>query len=333
MDRQVRVALLGAGYMGRLHADRLSKIPGVSLVSACSLPVKDAENLAASFPQWKINTYDDFDRMLEKESFDALYVCIPPFAHEGQVEKAAKKGIHIFVEKPIALTTERAASMVEAVKEAGVIAQVGYHMRFGAAVKELKKLMEDGTAGKPTLFDARYECNSLHTPWWRSKDKSGGQVFEQVIHLYDLSLFFLGEPELVSGFTANLCHTHIPDYTIEDTSVSAIRFKSGALANIAGTNNAVPMAWNNPFTVVCEKLTAFFTDANEAEFVFTAGEKPERKVVKGDRDMYLEEDLAFIASIRGEGPRAAPIEEGYTGLRLVDAVVRSSMKNGMPVVL
>lgn len=323
----LRVGILGAGYMGRLHAGNLAGCSGVTVAAVCS--AEGAEDLAATLPGAK--AYADFGRMLGEAGLDAVYVCLPPFAHEGQVEAAAAKGVHIFIEKPVALTVDRARRMAESIQKAGVVAQVGYHMRFGLAVQRLKDMIESGAAGRPTLLDARYDCNSLHSPWWREKSKCGGQVFEQIIHLYDLALHFLGEPETVTGFAANLCHRDVPGYTVEDTSAAAVRFRNGSLANISGSNCAVPMAWNSTFTVVCQNVTAHFVDPNRAEFILTGGAEPVRETVAGERDLYRAETEAFLAAVRGEGPRVAPFVEGLTGLCLVDAVLASAEKDGSPV--
>jgi len=206
-------------------------------------------------------------------------------------------------------------------------------MRFGGAVRRLKTMIDNGDAGTPTLFDGRYECNALHGPWWRRRTGSGGQIFEQAIHLYDLALHLFGMPQSVSGHAANLCHRQVPGYTIEDTSVSAIRFKNGALAAIAGSNCAVPMEWNGFATVICEKVTARFTSPNNAEFVFTGASPVRRKNIVSDSDPYREETKAFIAAVHGEAKPAAVIEEGLAGLRMVDAVLQSSKQNGRPVII
>ncbi|MGE5598827.1 MAG: Gfo/Idh/MocA family protein [Bacteroidota bacterium] len=329
MHAKIRLAILGAGYMARRHAHNLAREPEAALVAVCDVRREAAEALCAEL-RGEAAPYEDFDRMLAETAPEAIYVCLPPFAHEGQVEEAAGRGIHLFLEKPIALTAQRAASMVLAVQRAGVVAQVGYHMRFGAAVRELRRMIEDGTAGRPALFDARYDCNSLHGPWWRDAEKSGGQVLEQAIHLYDLALHFLGEPSRAAAFTANLCHGDVPGYTVEDTSAAAICFKNGSLAGITASNCAVPMEWNSSFTVVCEKVTAYFTDPNRAEFVRTDADPPERFSIRGDVEMYVEETRAFLASVRGRGLRVAPIEEGYLGVRLVEAVVASAKAGGTP---
>lgn len=331
MIKKIKAGILGTGSMGQTHAINLRKIEGVEIVAVCATTMEKAKDFSTNFTNGNAEAYDCFDTLLKETSLDVLYVCIPPFAHNGQVEKAAENGINVFIEKPIALDTIRGASMLKAIKKAEVKSQVGYHMRFGHAVKELKRLIDNGKAGIPTLLSGRYECNSLHSPWWIDKKKSGGQIFEQIIHTYDMAIYMLGEPELASGFANNLCHKEVAEYSIEDTSTASVRFKTGALANISGSNCSVPMEWNNPFTIVCQNLTAFFSNPNKAEFVFNHGENCVRSIVEGESDMYMEETNAFIAAVRGEAENICTIEDGYKSLRLVEAVVKSAENNGDPV--
>jgi len=220
--------------------------------------------------------------------------------------------------------------MVRAAKRAGIVAQVGYHMRFGVAVQHLKNLIDSGAAGKTVLFAARYECNALHGPWWRIKRKSGGQALEQAIHLYDMALYLFGRPVAVAGFTGNICHCAVPDYTVEDVSAATIRFASGALAGITATNCAVPERWNGTFSVVCEKVTAHFSSANTAEFIYTTG-KVRTESIRGNDDLYELEDRAFIAAVRAGKARGPDVADGLTGLRVTSGVFESSRKNGAAV--
>ena len=323
MKRKLNAAFLGAGYMTTVHMKNLLKFPEITITAVCDTTIERANAMKDITPD--VAPYDDFDKMLAEEKIDILYVCIPPFAHSGQVEKAAAKGIHIFIEKPIALTVKRGERMLQSVEDAGVITHVAYHMRYGRAARELKQLIETGVAGKPTLFDARYECNSLHSDWWRQKSMSGGQVFEQIIHLYDLAVSYLGEPDTVSGYIANLAHTDVADYNVEDTSISLLKFKSGGLASISGTNCAIPWNWKEPFTVVCENVTAKFSDTNNAVFYFTK-EEPVREVeIKADDDRYYAETEAFLSAIWGTSHNEiVPISVGIKSLKMVDAVCKSN---------
>ena len=339
MVKSLSIGILGAGFMGQTHGTRLINQEGVTVSAIC-----DANPEAGKSLQQKLGgtaeLFVEFDRMLKKAALDVLYVCIPPFAHLGQVEKAAKQGIHIFIEKPVAINLERAESMVHAIDQAGVVSQVGYHNRFRKGLDEFHKLLISGVSGRPTLFQGRYWCNMLGGSWWRSKTGSNGQVFEQVIHIYDLAMYLLGEPVSVCAFMGNLSHQNIPDYTIEDTSAAIIRFKSGSIASIVGSNNAMPQNYIGDYRVVCEKAVLDY-HATGQEWVTPdtstiyqyEGETFHRQDYLEDRDVYLEETLEFFAAIRGECMTRSPISVGLAGVRLVSAVLESAEKAGAPVTL
>ncbi len=330
MSKKLRVAILGMGNMGKGHAGSILRMKDTELSALCSYPITDAQNFVEE-KGLACRVFDDFDKMLAETEIDVLYICLPPFVHNGQFEKAARKGIHIFIEKPIALTLERGKSMAETAKEYGIYTQVGYQMRFGSAVRKLREYMENGIAGKPSLYTANYECNSLHGPWWRDVEKCGGQVFEQVIHLYDMSLYMMGKPVAVNGYVANLNRQKVEGYTIEDTSVSNIRFESGALGSVTGSNCAVKNQWNGRFRIIFENMVADFEDQNHAVFTFTGEDELKVEKIAEDTDCTYEEDCYFIETIRGNQKPMADIGEGYQGLQLVSAVVSSSRNNGSTI--
>ena len=328
MDKKLRVAVCGIGNMGHGHSEHLLKMEEVQLVAICDEFPGAAEKFIAD-KGIDCLAYTDYEEMFDKVPLDAVYICLPPFCHKGQVEAAAAKGIHVFIEKPIALTVERGQSMAKAVTEHGVYSQVGYQMRFGGAVKRLLELMANGEAGRVTLFSASYECNSLHSNWWRVKEMCGGQIFEQIIHLYDMAQYLCGKAVDVSGRVANLVHTDVPDYTIEDTSVANIVFESGALGCITGSNCAVKEQWNARFRVVCANLVAAFEDFNHATITYTAGDKQgQTEVIDVGDDVSMMEDIYFIHTILGENAPFATIADGLADLKLVAGVVQSSEHNG-----
>ncbi|MCX8184021.1 MAG: Gfo/Idh/MocA family oxidoreductase, partial [Crenarchaeota archaeon] len=219
----LRIGLIGCGGIANVHMQVLSNMKDVQLVSFCDIIEDKAREFNAKYAKGSAAVYTDFTRMLERERLDAVYVCLPPFAHSNEVEIAAENGVHVFIEKPIALDMEKARSMVDAARRHGIKTQVGFQLRFGAAVEHFMKMVERGEAGPVGLFLAKYYCNSLHSPWWRDKSKSGGQVVEQIIHLYDLSRFMAGEPRSVYCRMDNLFHKDVEGYTVEDVSVSVLR--------------------------------------------------------------------------------------------------------------
>ncbi len=329
MDK-IRIAVLGMGNMGTRHLNILRTFEDVEVAAICShTPASGEKYNAAQNTDYPV--YTDFDEMLEKEAIDALWVCLPPFGHTGQIEKAAAKGIHIFTEKPIALNLERGGSIAAAIRDNHVLSQVGYHMRFGKAVRHLRELMENGTAGKPSLFSASYECNSLHVDWWRDKNKSGGQIFEQIIHLYDMAYYVMGEPDTVTGFIANICHQDVPGYTVEDTSAVSIRFKNGTLGSITASNNAIPNRWAGIMKIIFENLVVELSDHNNGRFVYTK-EDCRTEEIHSDTDTALfEEDRYFLDVIHGKKEPFATIEDGLTGLKIVSGACTASENGGYPV--
>ena len=317
------IAIVGAGGMGGLHTRNLRKLSNVRITGVCDPNIEAANALAESAP-----AYTNFGALLKEQTPDAAFICVPPFAHGGEVALAAEAGIHVFIEKPIGISTAAAQSMVEAANRSGIKTQVGYHFRFGGAVRELMRRIESGEAGRPVLFTGCYACNHLHAPWWRDRDKSGSQILEQVIHTYDLSMHLMGKPAQVSGLMDNLCHRDVPGYTIEDVSCANIRFASGALGSITATNCAVPGVWRNQFEAVFERLTVLFDDANHALFIDTAAEKPISERVDTQVDMMREEVDAFIALLDGGKPVGCTIPEGFESLKLVEAVATSAGQDG-----
>ena len=332
MSKKIRVGIIGMGNMGRGHASHIAQIPEAELVALCDEFVEVCERYTAE-NNLNCSVWADYNEMLEKEALDAVYICLPPFCHKGQVEAAAKKGIAVFVEKPIAMDVARGQAMTDAVRENRVCSQVGYQMRFGTAVRRFRELVASGAAGKPTLFTASYECNSLHSPWWRDKSKCGGQVFEQVIHLYDMAQYLMGKATEVSGRVANLAHQDVPGYTVEDTSVANIVFESGALGCITGSNCAVKEQWNASFRIVCENLVADFQDYNHATITYTDEHAGSVEIINGADDVSMMEDVYFIHAVLGEKQPTATVAEGFEDLKLVSAVVASSEQNGETIKL
>ena len=322
---KIKVGILGAGNMGEVHVKNLIQIPEAKITAIC-----DRNRFKAEALSWlcDANVYTDFTEMLEKENIDVLYILLPPFAQNGQFEQAAEKGIHIFIEKPIAITSERGKSMVDAARKAGIKSQVGFHMRYGTAIRKLKEMIDNGTAGRPVLFNGRYQCNSLHVDWWRDVNLCGGQIFEQAIHVYDICRYMFGHPKAVASFMGNVCHADVPGYTVEDVSASISTFTTGAQAAITANNCSIPDRWDALFDMIFENVSVFFKSQDEAEFHFleNGGERVEHfcEII----DHKLEEDKDFIHRVKENLPSFCPVDEGLRSLLYVEASLFSAKMDG-----
>jgi predicted dehydrogenase len=324
----LRTAIIGCGLYGRAHAARLVTIPDeVRLVAFYD---HKFENAAAYSREFGGAVYTDTARMFAEMDLNLVYICLPPFAHTDEVALACRYGTHFLIEKPIALTLERAQTMSALVQSSGVRTQVGFQFRHGEAVQWLRQYIgEQGTAGR-AFMTARYACNSLHRWWWRDRTRSGGQVFEQITHILDLARYLLGEPAQVFSMQDNLFHRDVPDYTVEDASATTIRFESGALATVAATNGAIPGRWDSDWRVVLPHITADFSSANHATIHHTGVSPPTATSISSDRDLVMSQTLDLLSAIRDKRQAVCPLSEGVRSLQLGLAAMQSA-KTGLPV--
>jgi len=328
MNKTLRTAILGCGGFAHRHAQNLLTLPDdIEMVAFCDNNPQNAQAYSEKYTGGKAAIYTEHHDLFEKEKLDLLLICLPPFAHSDEVECAAQHGIHIMMEKPIALNSEHAWKMVAAAEKAGIKTQVGFMFRFGEAIEQLKAMLESGTAGCPGLMSARYFCNSLHAPWWRMREKSGGQLVEQIIHMVDLMRYLMGEPTFVYSRQENLFHKDIPDYTVEDVSATVVGFNTGALGVIYASNGAIPNRWINDYKVVTQKITAEFTNANNATFFMTAEKDTPQKVISSDRNIHLHEIQDLLRAIREGGETRTPLREGAKSLDLALAARQSAEKH------
>jgi predicted dehydrogenase len=334
MTKKLSIGILGTGFSS-VHVARLSKQEDVSITAVCGRSLEKAQAFIQKMDLKKAASYGDFDQMLSEIQLDALYICLPPHAHHGQEAKAAQRGIHLFLEKPIAYNLAQAQEIAGVIEESGVVSQVGYQMRFFKAVRALKEMPDPG---RPTLFEGRFWVNFEGPSWWADKASSNGQIFEQVIHIYDMARYLFGEPESVSGFMANLCHQGDPGYTIEDTSVATIRFANGALAMISGSNCAIPERFIGGFRAAFENVSLDYQATGDPRktdtstlFIHDGNHITQQLNFNEDGDPYLDQTVAFLKAVRGQGPQVCPVGEGVSDIRLISAIMKSAEQNGQPV--
>ncbi len=327
----LRTAILGCGGFANKHAGNFLAMPDkFELVAFCDVDEARAAAYNNQYGRGKAQVFTDQRDLFDRAALDLVVICLPPFGHTDEVERAAERGIHIFIEKPIALTSEHAWRMVEAAEKAPIQTQVGFMFRFGAAVEALKGMIESGQAGPVGLMSARYFCNALHAPWWRMRDKSGGQLVEQVIHMVDLMRYLMGRPATVFSLQNNLFHRDTPGYTVEDVSGTLVSFENGGVGVIYATNGAIPGKWINDYRLVAGRLTAEFTDANHATFTHTAGDYLKMHTIASEQDYYRLEMLDLYEAIRTGGATRTPLREGALSLDLALAATRSA-ETGLPV--
>ncbi len=325
--RKLKIGFIGCGGIALAHAERLSSLNNVELTAFSDIQAERAKGLAAKYGG---EAYLSWREMLKREQLDAVFICLPPFAHEDEVEVAAEKGIHVYIEKPIALDMAKSWSMVRAVEKHGVKSQVGYQMRFSPAAERVKALIDSGAVGRIGLATGSYWCRFIRTDWWIDRSKSGGQIVEQATHLYDILRWLCGDARTVFAFMDRL-FWNIDGMSIEDTSGVLIRFKSGAIGLVSSTIGAVPDRWWFKWSIVGSDAT-LVSDSPEELTVYYASSKPARVETfrEQGRDLMLMAEMDFINAILEDRPTRIPIVEGAKTLQLTLAAVKSA-EIGRPV--
>ncbi len=326
--KRLRIGFIGCGGIASAHASRLARMEDVELAAFSDVVPERARALAERYGG---RAYASWREMLEREALDAVFICLPPFAHEDEVEVAAERGVHIYIEKPIALSMELAQRMVRAVEKHGVKSQVGYQNRFSFAAERTKQLLESGELGSVGLVAGMYWCRFIRTDWWIDRSKSGGQLVEQSTHLYDLLRWFCGEVSTVYAEMGRLFYRDVPGMTIEDTSGVVLRFRSGAIGVVSSTTGAVPDHWWIRWSIVGSDAT-LEAEALDSVRVYRSARRPltvEWYRELGRDPMALAE-RDFIEAILHDRETRVPISEGARTLKLTLAAVESA-ERGAPV--
>ena len=237
----VRVGMAGVGGQGVRHLIRLSQIEDVEIAALYDVDTARAEEVAKRFGG---KAYTNFDEMLEEAGLDALYVCVPPFARGIYEVPAARRGIHLFVEKPIALSMETAREVDKAIKEAGVISSVGQQARYWECTAKAKELLE----GRPIGFVQGWYIGGVPGEWERVKSKSGGMLHNMGSHSIDLARYLVGEIESVYAAYGVRPLPSSADFDIEQAQTLTLKFESGVVGSMTATA-FTEVRSTNPFTI------------------------------------------------------------------------------------
>jgi predicted dehydrogenase len=199
----IKVALVGAGRMSKIHFDIYKSIPDVEVVAAVDIELEEAKK---RLQDPNIKFFDNLDDMLNSKELDLdiVDVCTPTYLHEEHAVKAMDKGFHVMCEKPIALTLESAKKMAEAASRNNVFFMVGQVIRFWPEYEYLKKIYDENTYGKlnQAYFSRIGEMTkTTWKDWIRDISKSGMVPIDLHIHDVDFILHMLGKPKAVTSFS------------------------------------------------------------------------------------------------------------------------------------
>lgn len=296
----LKVGFIGVGRIAQIHMDILAKMKDVDLIAFCDIEKEKAREYAQKFGG---KAYSDHYQMFKKENLDALYVCVPPFAHTDQEIIAAERKINLFIEKPVALALGKAREVEKAILKNTIICSVGYVVRYLDLVEKIKRLIKDK---KITLALGRFHDFPYSPSWWKIKKKSGGQLVEQATHVVDIFRYLLGEPDRVYAQSFQALNKR-EEYDIDDASAVNLHFKNGTLGVVSSSCIGTGRGKEG---IGVELLTSGMELHLLGWSVLKIYSSSHLEEWKTTCNMYELEDKAFIKAIRNND--SSPIRSSYS---------------------
>lgn len=230
----MRIAVLGAGRIGKIHGTNVAQRPGVELVAVADPHRPSAEALAAATGA----EVRDFDAAIESADVDAVIIGTPTTTHADFIEKAARAGKAIFCEKPVDLSSERIARCLEVVAAAGVPLMIGFNRRFDPNFAELRRRLAAGAIGEVEMVTVISRDPSPPPATYVAS--SGGIFRDMMIHDLDMARFLLlgDEPVEVHAIGSALVDPAIGAAGDVDTAAVMLKTAAGRICQISNSRRA-----------------------------------------------------------------------------------------------
>jgi predicted dehydrogenase len=350
MLTRVRIGMVGAGAVAARHLRTLQAMDGVEVAGVADPALERARELAG---EAGVAAYPNHMELLAAERLDALYICVPPFAHGAPELAAIEAGLPFFVEKPVAIDQQTAAGIAAALAGRQLVTCTGYHWRWLDIFDRAAGLLAERPA---RLVQCAWLDKVPPPPWWLRRDGSGGQTIEQTTHVLDTARGLAGEVTEVHAFGARAARAAraaatqpatrsmgprtgrvadggagssglstapaeaaLPAADIHEVSVASLRFASGAVGTVA-SSCLLPRLHRAGVQVVADGLSL---ELSETELVVEADGR--RSAWKADADARPRPDRDFVAAVRGGPDRIrVPWPEAYRTHLLACAITRSA---------
>ena len=250
-DRRLKLGIVGCGRISKNHVSSIFQYPDdLELAAVCDI---DDEALSTAIAEYKVKGYAELQDMLCSEQLDLVVLCTPSGLHPRQAVTAARFGVHVISEKPMATRYEDGVKMVEACEEAGVRLFVVKQNRRNATLQLLKRAIDEKRFGAIKMvhlnvFWTRPQDYYDHGKGWRGTWAfDGGAFMNQASHYADLVQWLIGPVERVQAMMSTT-----RDIEAEDTGVVNIKWRNGALGSMAVTMLTYPKNLEGSITILGE---------------------------------------------------------------------------------
>ncbi|HUT75073.1 MAG TPA: Gfo/Idh/MocA family oxidoreductase [Armatimonadota bacterium] len=321
------VGIIGCGGMGSGHAARFASFPDAQVVACADVVEERAQRLAA---EHGARAYGDGRRLLADRRVDIAVICTPTPFHAPLIEAAAKRGKHIFSEKPLARTLAEARRAIAAAEEAGVRLMVGHVLRFFPEYALAKRLLDEGAVGRPAVARTA-RCSGHPQPpadWYGDYAMSGGVLVDMAIHDIDFLLWCFGPAERV--YCKALTHR---GPALTDYGLVTVRFRNRVIAHVEGSWAHTPGIFYTQLEIAGDRgLIEYDSDTAVPLRVWRKPKRGSRApaVVVPESPLadspYAAEVREFMDCVRtGRQPSVTP-EDAYRALEVALAAEQSTLR-------
>lgn len=328
----IRIAILGCGTVGRIHADAICAVDGAIVYGFCDHTLEKAREFAALYHG---HAYESYEALLADPAADAVAICTPSGMHVDQAIAALHAGKHVIVEKPMALNSRDAERLCLAARDARASLHTVFQARYGKDVQRLKRVLDEGGLGRLVLCD-------LYMKYWRDTDyykqsswrgtfamDGGGALMNQGIHGVDLMNYLLGKPRLLGAKVKTLVH----DIETEDTATALVEYPSGALGVIEAATSTPPgferrieIHGTDGYAEIINAQLTKLTVGGEVLVDVLPTVKPgtSSDPTSLDSSAHTAQYESIVRLLRGEEALHTGAEDGYNAIRLIEEIYEAS---------
>jgi myo-inositol 2-dehydrogenase/D-chiro-inositol 1-dehydrogenase len=331
---KVKIGLIGAGRIGRVHAENLAyRIPEAELAAVSDIFVEAAEKLAGELGVPAV--YGDHRPILEDGAIDAVLICSSTDTHARFIEEAAQAGKQIFCEKPIALDLAAIDRALAAVERAGVKLMVGFNRRFDPNFRRVREMVAAGEIGEPHLL--RITSRDPAPPPIEYVAVSGGIFLDMTIHDFDMARYLIGsEVEQIYAAGGVRVDPAIGQAGDVDTAVVTLHFADGTLGVIDNSRQAV-YGYDQRVEVfgsggVVSADNAYPNTVTASDAVWVRRDLPLNFFMERYTESYADELRAFVACIVQDTPPPVTGLDGRIPV-VMGYAAKKSVAEGRPVAL
>lgn len=332
----MRIAVIGLGFMGSTHLKAWRNVAGAKIAAVCS---SDVRKLAGDLTQIQgniggageqldfsdVQKYSDSAVLMQDPEIDAVDICLPTHLHSATAIAALRAGKHVLVEKPMALDGDLADEVIAEAKAARRTLMCAQVLRFFPSYRVLMDSLPAGDYGQVRTALLRRRCAApAWNQWLGDASKSGGGVFDLLIHDVDMCLALFGSPRAVSAtgyedleagidtLTATLHYDHVPSVVVS-----------------GGWHHKKAYPFSMEYTMVTDKGTLEYSSQRGDSVTLYDAAGQSRPVTVPEEDAFEAELRYFVhCCVNNEYPSFCPPEESAKAVRLALLLLKARAGNG-----